>query len=185
MRLNLYLNSPFIALLIIAFSISSTKSALAGECRLIVNRPVDGSGVCQPTTCTSGKYCIDCTIIAVPAHFCLDQPTSQPIPDNIPTEIGIIRPSPEKLISTIIIVMTYLSGGVSLFFTLSGAAKYLTSSGNPEALEEAKATITHALGGFLLVFLSVFLLRLIGVDVLHIPGFSTAPGGGVDVPYTP
>jgi|GEM_PF-4395116 hypothetical protein len=134
-----------------------------------------------------GERCVSCSDPADP----LKLPTMfacqgiSVIPDNISTEIGKISAKPEKLVEAFSRILIYLAGGVSLFLLLSGAIKYLFSTGNPDNIEEAKGIITHALGGFLLVFLSVFLLRFMGVDVLHIPGLELSPGGGVGIPYTP
>jgi len=51
-----------------------------------------------------------------------------------------------------------------------GAIQILTSAGNPDKVKAGKELITSALSGLLLVILSIFLLKLIGVDILHIPG---------------
>ncbi|MBI3380195.1 hypothetical protein HY029_05570, partial [Candidatus Gottesmanbacteria bacterium] len=47
----------------------------------------------------------------------------------------------------------------------------LTSSGNPERIQSGKDTITSALFGMLLILFSVFLLKVVGLDILRIPGF--------------
>ncbi|MCL5003917.1 MAG: hypothetical protein M1352_01445 [Patescibacteria group bacterium] len=143
----------------------------------------------QPACSTNGKQCINCGFLQagnaniIDGYTCLNIPAPQPLPTELNTEIGTLKPQPEELIKALILIMSGLAGGVSLFLLISGAAKYLLSGGNPDAIDEAKSTITHAIGGFLLVFLSVFLLRFIGIDILHIPGFTPAPGGGVNVPY--
>lgn len=118
---------------------------------------------------------------SVPAYTCVAAPPSAAIPLIVSTEIGKINTEPQNLIQTFVRIFTGLAGGICLLLLLSGAVKYLTSSGNPETVEEAKGIITHALGGFLLVFLSVFLLKLIGIDVLGIPGL-TPSGGGFTTP---
>lgn len=115
----------------------------------------------------------------LPAYVCRGAPAAANLPSQVSTEIGVLNAVPDKLILSIVRIFSGLAGGISLLLMLSGAAKYLTSSGNPEALEEAKGIITSALGGFLLVFLSVFLLRFIGIDVLGIPGLSPQGGGFV------
>lgn len=116
---------------------------------------------------------------ALPAYVCRGSPPAANLPSQVSTEIGVLNAAPDKLILSLVRIFSGLAGGISLLLMLSGAAKYLTSSGNPEALEEAKGIITSALGGFLLVFLSVFLLRFIGIDVLGIPGLSPQNGGFV------
>lgn len=54
-------------------------------------------------------------------------------------------------------------------FLLIGGFKYITSAGDPKALEGAQKTITYAIGGLIVVLLSFLILVLIkqitGVDV--------------------
>lgn len=64
-----------------------------------------------------------------------------------------------------------IAGGIAFLYFLYGAFIVLTSAGNPEKIEEAKQIITSSLAGLLLIIFSVFLLGVIGVDVLGLPGF--------------
>jgi len=52
-----------------------------------------------------------------------------------------------------------------------GALKIITSAGSPESIQAGKELITSALAGLIFIILSLFLLKLIGVDILQIPGF--------------
>lgn len=64
-----------------------------------------------------------------------------------------------------------IAGSIAFLYFLYGAFMILTSAGNAERIEEAKQIITSALTGLLLIIFSIFLLRVIGVDVLALPGF--------------
>lgn len=55
---------------------------------------------------------------------------------------------------------------------LFGSFKIVTSSGNPEALNEGKEIIFAAIAGLLFIILSMVILKIIGADILQIPGFS-------------
>lgn len=60
--------------------------------------------------------------------------------------------------------------GIVLFvLLLTGGFKYITSGGDPKALEGAQKTITYAIGGLLLILVSYLILVLIktltGVNV--------------------
>lgn len=62
--------------------------------------------------------------------------------------------------------------GVALFVMLiMGGLKYITSGGDPKAAEEAQKTITHAIGGLILILCSYLILVLIykvtGVNVTN------------------
>lgn len=64
-----------------------------------------------------------------------------------------------------------IAGGIAFLYFIYGCFLILTSAGNAERVEEAKAIITSALSGLLLIIFSVVLLRIIGVDILRLPGF--------------
>lgn len=64
-----------------------------------------------------------------------------------------------------------IAGSIAFLYFLYGAFMILTSSGAAEQIEEAKQVITSSLTGLLLIIFSIFLLRVIGVDVLGLPGF--------------
>lgn len=71
-----------------------------------------------------------------------------------------------------IAIGTGIGSGVAMLLILFSGFMRITSAGNPERLHEAKELMTAAISGLLLIIFSVFLLRLIGVDILQIPGFS-------------
>lgn len=47
-----------------------------------------------------------------------------------------------------------------------------TSGGNPERIKKSQEMLTSCIMGLMLIIFSVFILRVIGVDILRIPGFS-------------
>lgn len=63
-----------------------------------------------------------------------------------------------------------VAGGFAFIAVLIGAAIVLTSSGNPTRIETGKDLIFSAIVGLLLILFSVFILRVVGFDVLRIPG---------------
>ena len=66
--------------------------------------------------------------------------------------------------------LIFVASGIAFLLMVFGAIQILTSAGNPDKVKAGKELITSALSGLLLVILSIFLLKLIGVDILHIPG---------------
>lgn len=65
-----------------------------------------------------------------------------------------------------------IAGGIAFLLILFGGFQILTSAGNPERLAAGRELITSAITGLLMIIFSVFLLQLIGVDILGIPGFT-------------
>ncbi len=64
-------------------------------------------------------------------------------------------------------------GGLIAFFCIIYSAFILqTSKGNPEKIKKAQEYLTSCILGLLLIIFAVFILKLIGVDVLKIPGLS-------------
>ena len=89
------------------------------------------------------------------------------------TAIGCLPNNFDTLIRNYILVIGIsIAGGTSFLYFLYGAFLILTSAGNAEMIEEAKQIILSALSGLLLIIFSIFLLRVIGVDILKLPGFS-------------
>ncbi len=64
-----------------------------------------------------------------------------------------------------------IAGGVAFLLVIFGGFRIITSAGDPKGVQAAKETITSALIGLLFIIFSVFLLELIGVKILGIPGF--------------
>jgi hypothetical protein len=64
-----------------------------------------------------------------------------------------------------------LAGIVSFFCILYSAFVLQTSQGNPERIKKAQQLLTSCITGLLLIIFSVFILRLVGVEILRIPGF--------------
>jgi hypothetical protein len=64
-----------------------------------------------------------------------------------------------------------LAGGFSLLCIIYAAFMMQSSQGNPEKLKKAQEMITSCIMGLMLIIFSVFILRLIGVNILKIPGF--------------
>lgn len=64
-----------------------------------------------------------------------------------------------------------LAGMFALLCIIYSSILMQTSQGNPERLKKAQELLTSCIMGLMLIIFSVFILRLIGVDILKIPGF--------------
>lgn len=86
--------------------------------------------------------------------------------------IGCVKTDSKKFIEeTVFGLGIGLAGGFSLLCIIYAAFMMQSSQGNPEKLKKAQEMITSCIMGLMLIIFSVFILRLIGVNILRIPGF--------------
>jgi hypothetical protein len=90
--------------------------------------------------------------------------------DGIQTALGCIPKEPSELIKKFFPFLLGLGGIVAFSLIVFSGIQILTSGGNPEKIQGAKETITSAVTGLLFIVLSLFLLRLIGINFLGLPG---------------
>ena len=68
----------------------------------------------------------------------------------------------EGLFGRAVEAIIILAGIVLFILLVTGGIKYITSGGDPKAVDGAKKTITYAIGGLLLILLSYLILVIIG-----------------------
>lgn len=91
--------------------------------------------------------------------------------EGILTAIGCIPVNPGDFIAKIFSIGLGIGGGLAFLLILLGGFQIQMSAGNPEKLNAGRELIEGAISGLLLIIFSVFILRLIGVNILAIPGF--------------
>lgn len=64
-----------------------------------------------------------------------------------------------------------IGGGIAFVLILVAIFQIMTSQGNPERLKAGQELLVSAISGLILLIFSVFILQLIGVEILQIPGF--------------
>ncbi len=91
---------------------------------------------------------------------------------GIDTAIGCIPiGSASQLMGFILRWAVGIGGGIAFLLMLYAGFVIMTSSGNPERLKGGQELLTAAIAGLIMLILSIFILRLIGVNILQIPGF--------------
>lgn len=98
-------------------------------------------------------------------------PGSTPENPIINTALGCIPANPQPFISWIFKLGAFIGGGIAFLLMAWGTFLVITSTGEPEKLKQGKDIIVSAVSGLLFIIFAVFLLRLIGADILKIPGF--------------
>lgn len=115
--------------------------------------PVPGGGGIKPTECDSNNDGEN---------------------DGIETALGCIpTKDPTRFVAWLLGFAIGIGGGIAMLLIIFGAFQVMTSSGNPENLKKGQEKITSAIAGLIFIIFSVFLLKLIGVNILNIPGFGT------------
>ncbi len=92
--------------------------------------------------------------------------------DQTSTDLGCVSHNPLQFASDIYGIGLSLIGGVALLSIIYGAFLVLTSSGDPVKLQNGKSYIVYALIGLALAVLGFAFYRIIGANVIKIPGFS-------------
>ena len=93
------------------------------------------------------------------------------VANQVDTAIGCVPTEPGLFASFILKWAVGIGGGLAFLLILSGVFEVITSSGDPEKLSNGKDTITSAVVGLLFIIFAIIILRIIGVDILGIPGF--------------
>ena len=66
-----------------------------------------------------------------------------------------------------------IGGGIAFLLIVYSAFMIMTSQGNPERLKAGQELLTSAIAGLIMLIFSVFILKVIGVDILRLPGFGS------------
>jgi len=170
---------------------------------LVAPTPTPGPCLLDGTRCFSGSTprCSNCCngyhVVGGPgggASICGPAPTSTPTPTPTPntggntdlwcvknktlnTAIGCIPilTTKEAFLGFILKWAIGIGGGIAFLLIIYAGFMLMTSQGNPERLQAGKELMTSAISGLILLIFSIFILKVIGVDILGIPGFGTGP----------
>jgi hypothetical protein len=125
--------------------------------------------------CTGSQTCISgcgCDI-----NKCAGQAWPTPPPLAIcsqsvcQTALGNIPTSVQALITTVFSIALSIAGIVALGLIIFSGYRLMISQGNPEQVKNAREQLTAAIIGLLFIIFSLVILRIIGFNILNIPGF--------------
>lgn len=134
-----------------------------------VDTTVNGASGCPGT---GGPYKCCAKVTALPTGVA--GTGSNPCPDGTcDTALGGIDVNhPEKFIGSIFSILLSVAGVVALLLIITAGYQLALSQGNPEKVKAARERLTAAIVGLMFIIFSVAILQVIGVDILHLPGFS-------------
>ena len=98
---------------------------------------------------------------------------------SVNTAFGPINANMADFVSTVGKIGVGVGGIAAVGLLTAGAFKILTSTGDPEKLNDGKGMITNALMGLALIVLALFVLELVGWDILGLGRI----GGGYSVTF--
>ena len=133
----------------------------------------DGNGNVPKCGLIGNPYCCDAGPATV--NFTYQQPCVKDKNGNctsVNTAFGDIPINVTSAISAIFAVLLSFSGGIVLLIIIFAGYRIMTSGGDQEKLKGAREMLTAGIIGLLFIIFSVTILRIIGVDILHIPGFA-------------
>lgn len=90
---------------------------------------------------------------------------------GVETAIGCIHTDPAGLVRDILKFSVGIGGGIAFLLMLIGAFQMITSAGDPEALKAGQERFRDAIIGLLFIIFSVFLMKILGVDILGLEAF--------------
>jgi len=91
---------------------------------------------------------------------------------TVNTALGCIPVRVDEFMVWLLPFVFGIAGGISFLLMVYGFIMMTTSSGDPKAVQGAIETIQSAIVGLLVSIFAVFILRLVTVGILKIPGIS-------------
>jgi len=85
--------------------------------------------------------------------------------------IPVLTADKEDFLAFILKWAIGIGGGIAFLLIIYAGFIVMTSTGNPERLKAGQELLTSAISGLILLIFSVFILELIGVKILGLPGF--------------
>ncbi len=77
-----------------------------------------------------------------------------------------------EVLTRIISALLLFAGATTILIFIWGCIKFITASGDPKGLEQAKNTIVYALIGLVIILLSFVIVKFFG-NLLGVPALST------------
>jgi len=96
---------------------------------------------------------------------------------GINTVFGCIQSDPASFVNNILKLVWGIAGFLAVLFIVIGGYKVAASAGDPDALEDGRSMITHAIIGLAFILLATVILSIIGIDILGISFFHQVGGG--------
>jgi len=106
--------------------------------------------------------------------FCDSSGNPSDTPDlsnpKVYTALGCVPVKVDKFVAWLLPFVFGIAGGVAFLLMVGGFIQIATSKGDPKAMQAGRETVSSAITGLLVSVFALFILRLVAIDILHIPG---------------
>lgn len=89
---------------------------------------------------------------------------------QVNTALGCVPVKVDEFVEWFLPYLFGIAGGISFLLMVSGFIEMASSGGDPKKVEGAKEKVTAAIMGLIVSIFALFLLKLIAIDILNIPG---------------
>lgn len=89
---------------------------------------------------------------------------------GVSTSLGCVPIEMKDFVPWLLNILFGIAGGIAFLLMVYGFILVATSGGDEKKVAGAKETITSAVVGLLVCIFAIFILRLIMINILHIPG---------------
>lgn len=149
---------------------------------------VDYTDVCTNTTtfpadadCPPGQKCVSADAVCTPSSSSIPTVPITPVDyldpmgrcENgyIDTAIGCLPVNSATAFSAFVLQWALgIGGGIAFLLIIFAGIQITTSAGSPDKIRAGQELLTAAITGLILIIFSVFILDLIGVQILRLPG---------------
>ena len=91
---------------------------------------------------------------------------------KVNTALGCIPVRVDQFITWLLPYAFGIAGGISFLLMVYGFILMTISSGDPKIVQGARETISSAIMGLIVSIFAIFIIRLIAVGILKIPGIN-------------
>ena len=130
-------------------------------CCLDSTECINAGGATPAVPPTISVYDPECVAAEIPGYPGRDR-------TGIKTGLGCLPTDPQTFVNAVLPWAIGIGSGIAFLLGLYGALMIVISAGDPEKMQAGRELITSAVVGLLLIIFAVFLLDLIGVNILKL-----------------
>lgn len=189
-KLSIYFLTGFLFLFLFFIESSPTHAITITYTCDTFNTP-GGKNAFSPADANGNSYCsngYDCpanatnkgsppcvagtTVVAPPPPPCAGAISSSGGCSSVNTALGSWNTDPAGFVRSLFGYLLSISGAIAVLIIMFAGYKMMMSQGDPEKIAGAREQMTAAIIGLLFLVFSLVILQVIGVDILHLPGFN-------------